>query len=443
MPKVRNNMPDMLSLVAVYVFLLLILFALRLPIGLALALVGTLGFVFFLDPGTAGKAIAMKLHSSLYNFTITAIPLFVLMAEIVARGGGSKVLYDAITPVAERLLPGGLIHANIVTCAMFGAVCGSALGGTAAVAGVAMPELKKRGYNPAFALGSLAAAGPLALTIPPSMDYIIFGALTGTSVGKLFIAGIIPGILLAGLMMLATLATVKFQPELVPRRPKEMLAYASYIVTVGKALPLLLLALSIIYSIYGGIATPTEAAAIGVGVAVVITLVYRQLNWRRFLEAVGATVRITATLLFLYVGASIYAVSLANVGLIALIKDTFLALPAVPLATAAIMLVGYTFMGMFIDGLSMILIATPITFPIFIALGFHPIWVGVIVVLMGEIGCITPPVGVTLFLLQGMSGEDPLSIAKGAIPFFIALMAGAIILLFFPVLTTWLPSYMV
>ncbi len=435
-------MSDILPLVVVYVVLLLVLLALRLWIAIALALVGTLGLVLFSDPGVAGKLIAIYLHNSLYSFALTAVPLFVLMAEIISRGGGGKALYNAVAPIAERLLPGGLVHANIVASAMFGAVCGSALGGAAAMGGVAVPQLKERGYNIPFAAGSIAAAGPLALIIPPSMSFIIFGALTGTSISRLFIAGIIPGIMLAGLMMVATVVAVMLRPELVPERPKKKLDRASFTAAVGKAIPLLLLAIGIIYSIYGGIATPTEVAAVGVVGAIIITLAYRQLNWQVLVEAAGATVKVTGTILFLYVGANIYALSLTNVGLITVIRDTLVALPTPPLGTAAIILAMFTFMGMFIDGLSMIMITAPIVFPIFMALGFHPLWVGVVMILFDEIGCITPPVGVTLFVLQGISGESSLAIAKGGIPFLIALLVGAVILLFFPTIVTWLPSFM-
>ncbi len=435
-------MPDTLALVAVYIVLVVVLLAFRLWIAIALALVGTVGLILFSDPGLAGKIIATRVNDSLYSFTLTAIPLFILMAEIISRGGGGKALYDAVAPIVERFLPGGLVHGNIIACAMFGAVCGSSIAGTAAIGSVALPQLRERGYNMPFAAGSIAAAGPLSMIIPPSLAFIIFGVLTRTSVAKLFIAGIIPGIFLAGLMMVAAVVSVRLRPHLAPARTKEKLALASYMITVGKAAPLLLLAIGIIYSIYGGIATPTEVAAVGVPLAIVITLAYRQLNWHVLIEAIGNTVRVTGTVLFLYVGASIFAVSLANVGLISFLRDTLVGLPTPPLVTVSIILITLMIMGMFIDGISLITIHTPITFPIFVALGFDPLWAGLISVLMNEIGAVTPPVGLALFVLQSISGMDPLTIAKGGIPFLIALIVGAFIFILFPIIVTWLPSFM-
>lgn len=435
-------MPNIVPLLVVYVLFLLVLLGLRLQIALALALVGFVGLLLFRDPWTAGKIMAECAHSSLNSFTLTAVPIFLLMAEIISRGGAGKILYDGVSPLVEDFLPGGLIHANIVACAIFGGVCGSQIGDAAAIGSIAVPELKQRGYNMPFAAASLAAAGPLASIIPPSLGFIIFGAVTGVSVGKLFIAGIIPGIILTGLYMLATVLSVAVAPGLAPRSKEKKLRFARHIWPLAKITPIILLALGMAYAIYGGIATPTEVGMVGAIGAMVISAGYRQLSWRMFVEVLGATVRTTGIVLFLYVGASIYATSLAHVGLATLIGDAFGRLPVSPLVIGCVMLLLYILLGMFIDGISLVVVVVPITFPTLMMAGFDPLQIGVFVVLMGAIGAITPPVGLTLYVLQAISGIELLSIAKASIPFMIAIAVATILCLLFPTLSNWLPSFM-
>ena len=427
-----------ISVVLIYVVLLFFLLLLRCWIGIALGLVGFIGLCFL---SNSGQLISTLTYNSLCGFTLTAVPLFVLMGEILLRGGAGDALYHGVGPLLERALPGGLLHANIVSSALFGAVCGSAIAGTATIATVAIPELKKRSYQMPFALGSIVGAGPLSSIIPPSLVFIIFGSLVQVSVSKLFVAGILPGVLFALLMMVAVAIVVKVRPQLVPRAPTIKLGTS--LIALGKITPIVILGLGLIYAMYGGIATPTESAAVGVVGAVILSCgLYRRLNWHGFLEACGNTAKTCSVILFLIVGAQIFAFSISNSDLPSLLGNAFLALPGGNIMKVIILGILYIILGMFMDVVSFMIITLPVAFPIFTALGYDPLWTGVYMAYMGSIGGITPPVGLTLYMVQSISGVPAMTIFKGSIPFLIAQIVGVIVISLFPIIVTWLPSFM-
>ncbi len=431
-------MPDIYLFILIYLVVLIVLLFIRTWIAISLALTGFIGLFILLNNG---EMVGLITYNALYGFTLTAVPLFILMGEILLRGGAGEDLYHGLGPLFERILPGGLLHANIVACGLFGAVCGSALAGTATISTVALPQLNKRGYEKSFAVGSLVGAGPLSSIIPPSIVLIIFGSLTQVSVSKLFMAGILPGILLILLMMLAVWIKVKIRPQAVPEKPN--LELSSCIKALARVLPIIVLAVVIIYSIQGGIATPTEAGAIGTAVSVLLCLVlYRKLSWSHFIEACRSTVKTTSVILFLIVGAQIFAFSISQSGFTTYLAEAFLSIPGAPGIKLFILLMLYFLLGMFMDIVSVMLITLPISFPLFMALGCDPLWVGVVMTFMGSIGGITPPVGLGLFLLQSISGLDTGTILRGSIPFLVAQIVGLAIICYLPVIVLWLPSFM-
>jgi tripartite ATP-independent transporter DctM subunit len=433
---------DTWLLFGIFVVLLLILLALRMWIGLALLLVGFVGLIVFNGLEVASRDVALIMKNSLFTLPITAIPVFVFMGMIVAYGGVGPALFSGLAPLMERLLPGGLLHANLVASAFFGAVSGSSLGGAAAIGTIAIEEEKKRGYDAPFVAASIAAGGTQALMIPPSLGFIIFGAITGVGIDRLFIAGILPGIFLMVLMMIAAAICLKIWPHLAPPKPLGGKGILSYVGPLLRILPVAALAVGILYAIWGGVTTPTEVGSVGVLGAILLSIGYRQLTWKKLGEALRETVSISVMLLFLFLGAIVYSTALSKVGLISLIQDTLLGLPFEPSVIVIIIFLIYFVLGMFVDAMSINVITTPVIFPIFMALDYHPLWVGVMMMTIFNIASITPPVGLTLYVAQSISGEDLLVIAKWAVPFVLALTVGAMALLLLPQIATWLPGLM-
>jgi len=411
-------------------------------IAVALGLAGYLLVFIFGDTEVAGRIASMAIHNCLYSFTLTCLPLFILMGEIVAQSGIGKMLVDGFSPIFERLLRGGLLHATVMSCSAFGAVCGSAMAGSITIGKVALPGLKERNYNISLSLGAVAAGGPLSIIIPPSGALIIFGALTGVSIAHLFIAGIIPGITLGVLLMIAISFTTWKRPDLVPPKPKEWGKTSEYVLPLLKTLPTLLLAALVLYSIYGGIATPTEVAAVGVLGATLIGLIYQKGRVSFIWESLKGGARLSVMLLFLIVGAMVFSFSLDNLGFPHLLHQALSAFAGYQMVIIGVIFVIYIVMGLFIDGVSILAITTPLLYPVFVAVGFDPLWIGITIMVLLGLGNITPPVGLNLFAVQSISGESIVSISKGALPFMGSYIVGVALLVAFPSLATWLPGFM-
>jgi C4-dicarboxylate transporter DctM subunit len=412
---------------------------LGMPIGAAMLLVGLAGGMTAFGMAFLNSAASVAWGTMSEN-GLTAIPLFVLLGEFLLRSGMADRMYTVFAVWLGRL-PGGLLHTNIGCCALFAATSGSSVATAATIGTVALPSLKRYGYPMPDALGSLAAGGTLGIMIPPSINFIIYGSMTDTSAGKLFIAGIIPGLMLSGLFMLWIAISharraEKIPPLDVPRAERlRLLRYLLEPVAVFGV---------VMGSLYLGIATATESAALGLMVAFLLVIVQGKLNWSVLQTCFLSSARTTGMILFIVIGAFILnlALSLTGIGEAITKWATSFGLSRVELL--GLLIVFYLLLGMFMDTLSMMVATIPLTFPVVSAAGVDPIWFGVFIVLMCELGLITPPVGMNLFVVQGIrpDGGPVADVIKGAIPYAVIMILFALLLIAVPGLATWLPQAM-
>ncbi len=422
-----------MTLVLVVAALLLLLFS-GLPVAFALAGLGTV--MLFLK-GLPLVMVAQNLHGAIDNFILLSVPLFLLMSNILLKGGVGKDLFDALQSWVGHW-PGGLGIAAIASCGIFSAISGSSVATAATVATVAVPEMTSRGYGKSFTLGLLAAGGTLGILIPPSIPLIVYGVITEESIGKLFLAGIGPGILLLVLFTLYAIAYSFFSSEYVPS-PKA--SWDDRRRTSIRALPTGGLAFLMIGGIYAGAFTPTEASAVGAVFALLITAgLLRSLSWHGFVSAVRETVTTTIVLFLIVIGAKIFgkAVTLYQVpAQISQLFDT-----QVQSVTVFLLIVGLIllFIGLFLESLSMLLIMMPVLFPTVLALGIDPIWFAMYFVILIEVALITPPVGLNLFVIQAVARTNLGTVVRGVLP-FIGLMFVALYLIWlFPIIVSFMPD---
>lgn len=407
-------------------------------LGAALGLVGMLILYFFSNGATS---LAVDAIWSVFNsFTLSAVPMFILLGEILLRSGISEKAYSAFSPMFRRI-PGGLLHTNIAVCTLFGAVSGSSLSTAATVGSVAYPEMSKRGYDKDTIVGSIAGGGTLGLLIPPSLSFLIYGALTETSIGRLFAAGIIPG-LLVGAMFMAYLYVKSVRNPSIAPRDETPVSFWEVLAGFKQIWPLLALIAAVIGSIVGGIATPTESAAVGVVLAVILSSIWGDLTWRKLVEAVYHSVLLFASIGFLVLGATILAKSTSVLGvpqqILAIVADSGMGTYSVLLVVVLIYLV----LGCFFDGLSLMIMTLPVVFPLLTGLGFDPIWIGVIITIVIEIGQVTPPVGLNLSVLAALTNNEvPLGrVAVATIPYWLIHLFTILLLTLFPVIALFLPN---
>jgi tripartite ATP-independent transporter DctM subunit len=406
-------------------------------LGAALGLTGFILLHFAV--GGATRLGVQTVWNVLNEFTLTAVPLFILLGEVLVASGLARGVYRAMAPFFARL-PGGLLHTNIAVCTVFGAVSGSSMSVAAAVGSVAYPELKGRGYDRSAVVGTLAGGGTLGLLIPPSLSLLIYGALTDTSIGRLFLAGVLPGLMMAGLFMAIILWMAWRNPAIAPE--EKAVALREALRGLPAVLPLVVLIVAVLGSLFAGLATPTEAAGVGVAAAVLLGFTIGDLTPRRLGEALIGTARIFAIIAMVFIGALVLAQAISMLGLpqqmLSVIAEWGLSRWVLLLVVVAIYLV----LGCFFDGLSMMIMTLPLVFPLLTGVGFDPVWLGVVVTLMIEVGMLTPPVGMNLFVLVGITnGEVDLgAAARAALPFWLALLAGVLLLCLFPGVATWLPG---
>lgn len=416
---------------------LIILLLLGQHIAFALLLSAFIGYYFLLGgplPGTIG----ITAFNLTYNFVLTAIPLFIFMGEIILRTGFSKQLYRGLSRWFQ-LLPGGLLHSNIGACGMFAAVSGSSVATAAAIGTVALPELEKRGYDRKLSAGSLAAGGTLGPLIPPSIAFIIYGVITETSIVRLFMAGVFPGLLLAGMFMAYIALRVVLNRSLVPEEVP--VSWKQRLLGTLEILPIACLMILVLGGIYAGVMTPTEAAAIGAFGALLMAAAFRMLDRHILWEALKETMRSTAFIMFIIVGAMLLGVVLANLRIPGALANMVLAAQLSPLMVMLAVYAMYFVMGIFFDGISMMIITLPVIFPVVTAVGYDPVWFGVAFVIIMEVGLLTPPVGLNLYVIHGITKHRPFSeVAIGSAPFFLVMLVVLAIVHAFPQLSTWLPS---
>lgn len=410
------------------------------PIGVAMGLVGFAGFALMsgLDPALAVLGIAP--FSSVSSYTLTVIPLFILMGQFAALSGLSRELYET----ANRWLGhrrGGLAMANVVACGGFAAICGSSLATSATMAVVALPEMRRHGYDAKLATGSIAAGGTLGILIPPSVIFLLYGFLTEQSIGKLFLAGVVPGLLLVLLYLLAIALVTWRNPALGPATAR--VPFRERVVALRQVWPVLGLFLLVIGGMYVGVFTATEAAAVGAAGAFLLAAARRTVTWWTLGRALVETVQTTAMIFGIVIGAIILGFFLAITQLPMTIASAIGALPLPGVAIMALIILLYLVMGAFMDELAMVLLTVPIFFPVVQTLGFDPIWFGVIIVVVCEAGMIAPPVGINVFVLAGIAKDVPLKdIYRGILPFLCADVVLLIVLMAFPDLALVLPRSM-
>ena len=406
-------------------------------LGAALGLTGFAILEIF--GGGVTRLGVQAVFNVLAEFTLTAIPLFILLGDVLVASGLASGIYKAMSPLFGRLR-GGLLHTNIAVCTVFGAVSGSSMSVSAAVGSVAYPELSQRGYDRRLVVGSLAGGGTLGLLIPPSLSLLIYGALTDTSIGKLFLAGVLPGLMMAALFMVYIEITVRRQPSLAPQEPR--MPWGETLRATMAVWPILVLILAVLGSLFAGIATPTESAAVGVAAAVLLGFTMGDLTWPKLAKTFLSSASTFAVIALVFMGAVILAQSISLMQLPQKMLETISGVGMSPLVLLVVIVFIYLLLGMIFDGLSMMVMTLPVVFPLMTGLGFDAIWLGVVITMMVEIGMLTPPVGMNLFVLVGITqGKVSLSeAAMGALPFWILLMVGVAILTAVPGIATWLPS---
>lgn len=417
--------------------LLFLLIALGLPIAAVLGWLAVL-LDWLLTPLPLQRAFGEIAWSHSIEFTLIAIPMFIMMGEILLRSGIADRMYNGVSAWLGWL-PGGLMHANIGASALFAATSGSSVATAATIGTTAMPQVDRHGYSERLFLGSLAAGGTLGILIPPSINMIIYGFLTDTSVPRLFMAGLVPGIVLALIFSLTILVLCVVKPSLdgdrAPTTARALLHSLSDL-----APPLGLFAV-VIGSIYAGWATPTEAASIGVIASLVLTALSRRLSWSMMVEVFIGTVRTSSMMILITLLAFLLNFVIGATGMASTVNDLVRGLNWSPLATMLLILAVYLVLGMFMDTLAMIVLTIPIVTPIVVGLGYDPIWFGVMMVLVAETSVLTPPIGMLCYVVHGVRGRGDLTdVFIGVTPFIIALMAMIALMLAAPQLALWLPD---
>lgn len=427
---------EMIGVLGIVIMLLLL--ATRMYIGMAMALVGFLGLWMLSGFPAASSILGIVPHAEASSYTLSVIPLFVLMGQFAYVSGISRDIYDTVYAWMGRMR-GGLAMATICACAGFSAVCGSSLATGATMGMVAIPEMQKYNYDPRLSTGSVAAGGTLGILIPPSIGFIIYGILTQASIGKLFLAGLVPGILMAALFIFAIYLQCRLKPEMGPRGKGT--SWQGKIRSLGKTWGMLLLFVLVMGGIYLGVFTPTEAAGIGAFGAFVVALGKRKLDWPALVQCLMETGKTTAMIFLIIIGANIFSTFL-GLARIPMVLAAFISSLAVPKAVvlAGIILV-YVLLGCVMDCYAIMILTIPIILPIIEALQVDTIWFGVLMVIVLEVGLITPPVGLNVFVLKGAAPGVPLvTIFKGIWPFLIAALLTIILLTLYPQIALFLPT---
>jgi len=423
---------------AIFLACLLALLATRAPVGIALATVAMVGTAIFVSPGAVSQ-LASSAFSLSGNFILVVVPLFILMGEVLSATGIGANLFRA-AELWLRRLPGALAIGTVWACAIFGSVCGSSPVTATTIGSMAIPEMLRRGYRTSLALGATAAGGTLGILIPPSIAMIIYGVITDTSIGHLFMAGIVPGLMLALLLSGTIVIVVMRNPSWAPpvtEEPKRGEKWRA----LGAVVPVLILAVLVIGSIYSGAATPTEAGAVGAAGALVIALGMRRLTMPVLMQSLQKTIRTTAMFLLLLTGGLFSSYLLARLGIPQAMSDFLTGLPLPAWAIMVIINVTLLVLGMFMDPGSIVVIVVPIFLKTIITLGYDPVWFGVIVTIQSEIAAITPPVGFNLFVLKSVvPGVQLHDVAKGSVIFVIPMLVAIVILTAFPEIALFVPQ---
>jgi tripartite ATP-independent transporter DctM subunit len=408
-------------------------------IGLTLAGVAWIGMELF-SSRPAGDAMAVTIWGSSSSWTLTALPLFIWMGEILFRTKLSESMFRGLAPWVNAI-PGRLLHTNVIGCTIFAAVSGSSAATCATIGKMTLPELAKRGYPEDRVIGSLAGAGTLGLLIPPSIIMIVYGVTADVSIAKLFVAGFIPGFMLAGLFSGFLVVWALMNPDKVPPRDAT-LTLVQKLHESRHLIPVVLLIVAVLGSIYAGVATATEAAALGVIGSLVLSLIQRSLNWQTFSQSLLGATRLYCMIALILAGASFLTLSMGYIGLPRHLAEFIASMGLSPALLIVALAIFYIILGCFLDGISMVVLTMGVILPTVNAAGIDLIWFGIFIVLVVEMAQITPPVGFNLFVLQGMTKREIGYIARVSLPFFFLMVVAVVLIYVFPQLVTYLPNQM-
>ena len=408
-------------------------------IGLSLLAVALVGMELFTQR-PVGDSMMLTIWGSTSSWTLTALPLFLWMGEILFRSKLSDDMFKGLAPWLDRL-PGRLLHTNVVGCTIFAAISGSSAATCATIGKITLPELKKRGYPEDISVGTLAGAGTLGLLIPPSIIMIVYGVAANVSIAKLFLAGVIPGLMLALLFMGYIIVWALLNPEKVPAADSAM-TFVQKLHSSRHLIPVVALIALVLGGIYSGVATATEAAALGVAGALVLAKIEGSLDWQRFCDGLVAACRVYCMIGLILAGAAFLTLAMGFIGLPRHLAAFIGSLQLAPFALMALLVVFFIVLGCFLDGISMVVLTIAVLLPTVEAAGFDLIWFGIFIVLVVEMAQITPPVGFNLFVLQGLTRREVTWIARTALPLFLLMIGAVLITWFVPDVVLWLPRRM-
>ncbi|MDO5680981.1 MAG: TRAP transporter large permease subunit [Pelistega sp.] len=408
-------------------------------VWVGLALSGAAWFVMeVFSPRSAGDAMAISIWGAASSWTLTALPLFLWMGEILFRTRLSSDLFKGLAPWLDAI-PGRLLHTNVVGCAIFAAVSGSSAATCATIGKMTIPELKKRGYPDGIVLGTLAGAGTLGLLIPPSIIMIVYGVSANVSISKLFMAGVLPGILLASLFMGYIIIWALLHPDQMQHERTRM-SFAQKVKASASLIPVVILIASVLGSIYAGIATATEAAGVGVVGALLIATLQGDMRWSVFIDSLMGATRMYCMIALILAGAQFLTLAMGYIGLPNALAQWIASLGLSQIGLILVLLVFFIIMGCFLDGISLVVLTMGVLLPTVQAAGIDLIWFGIFLIFVIEMAQITPPVGFNLFVLSGMSGKELTYVARVAFPMFLLMIVAVMIIYYFPQIVMWLPN---
>ncbi len=429
---------DPLMIGVIGIVILVILLFMGMNIGITMFAVGFFGYMIVVNFNAALGILKTIPFAQATNYSFTVIPLFVLMGQFAFHSGMSADLFDAANKWLGRFR-GGLAMATVAACAGFAAICGSTAATAATMGVVALPEMRKHGYKDSLATGSIAAGGTLGILIPPSTGFIIYGIVAEQSIGQLFAAGVLPGIVLAICYILAVVVQVKMKPDLAPATAKFTLK--EMVISLKGTIGMIVLFLAVIGGMFAGIFTANEAAAVGAVLALGFMIIKRQFTWKRFVMCLRDTIKTSAMVFLILIGAYVFGSFLAITKLPMSLASFVDSLEVSRYVILAVIIIIYMVLGCLMDSLAMVMLTVPIFLPIVLALGFDPIWYGVLMIMVMEMGLITPPVGMNVYIVAGVAKDVPLfTIFKGVAPFVGAMVVAIIIVIAFPQISLLLPG---
>jgi tripartite ATP-independent transporter DctM subunit len=429
--------PELQIIIVTLIFLSLLTAGMAVPFAIAVPAI-----IYLLMQGgfQALNGLGLMSWGSMNTFALTAVPLFMFMADILSASGLSNRIYNGLAKLVAPL-PGGLLQTNIAGCAIFASVSGSSIATAASIGGVALPQLTSRNYHRALAAGSLAAGGTLGILIPPSFPMIIYGTFTETSVPKLFIAGVIPGLIMTALFMLYISVHAKLVPSVAPKEQGARNLY-EVIHALADIAPFVVLIAGTLGGLYFGVVTTTEAAVIGCFLSILLGFLFGDLNWRKLVEAMHSTVNFSGNILFLIFAAYVFSYAISFAGIGEKLTEFIVGMKLTTFQFYAVLFVLFTVLGCLIESLGMIVITVPLLFPILGRYGIDPILFGVILVIYIELGQISPPIGINLFVIQSIWDGKLSEVVYGTIPFHLIMFVVLIMVMVWPELALWLPQQM-